>query len=378
MDKGGSDTVTQTSQNAPPDWLVPYMQEYLSNSAGLAGQPYQQSPFPQIAPVNDYQNTAWQMMYDRAMNGSPESNAGRAALTGIASGDQANPWQSLLPGIATGQSQNPYLAGLLGFNANSNPFMGGMQSIAGGQMNPNTIDPTEFIKSTSADMTNAAQKGVMAQTDAAANRQGAYGGSAYSQMQADNAGALADSIGQMSSQAKLSAAQHNAGLWQQNQGNRLAAMGLGNNAYLGGQGLNLQGLVSGGNMFDQGIGRQLQAIGLGGQMFQNDVGNMLSAAGMAPAYGQMDQSDFAALNGAGNQLQGYQQGLLGSMNGEFQNQVQYPYQQNNYMGQAIGNMMGNYGTSTSSQTQPGQDPFTNILGLATSFLPFLPKGMKWW
>lgn len=370
MDKGGSETTTTTGEMKPPEWLVPYMQDYLGNAAGLAGQPYQQSPFPQIAPINDYQNTAFQMMYDRAINGSPESNAGRAALTGIASGDQANPWQSFLAGTASGQSQNPYLAGLQGFNANGNPFMGGMQSMAAGQANPHMIDPTEFINATSKDMTDAAQKGVMAQTDAAANRAGAYGGSAYSQMQADNAGALADSIGQMSSQAKLSAAQHNAGLWQQQQQNKLGAMGLGNQAYLGAQGLNLQALLGGGNMFDQGLGRQLQAAGMGGQMFNQDVGNMLSAAGMAPAYGAMDQNDFAAMLGAGNQMQNYQQGLLGALNGEFQNQVRYPYQQNDYMGNAIRNMMGNYGTNTQSQTQPGQDPFMNILGMGMQILPF--------
>lgn len=327
----GSSGGSTSQEFKPPENTQQGWNQYMQTATGLSGQPYQASGIPTNAPWNDYQQAGANMIYDQAMNGDPSTQAGRSALTGIASGNQSNPWQAFMANTAAGNAQNP--------------FMSGAQGMAAGEKNPHMIDPQAFIDATTKDMTKAAQNGVMAQTDSAANRAGAYGGSAYQEMQTGNAKALEDSVGTMSQNAKLAANAQNAQNWQSGQQNRLQAMGLG------------------GGMFDQGQGRQLQAAMGGGQMFNNDITNMLSAAGIAPQYGAMDMAQFNNLMGVGNQMQGYQQGLLNSGNQAFQQQMMYPWTMNEMYGGALTRASGQGGSSTSTMMQPGYSPWANAAGL---------------
>jgi len=372
MSGGSGPSTTTTGEFKPPSYTVPWWQTLVGDAGSAYGQPYQESGIPTVAPWNDTQQGASQAIIDRAMNGTPESNAGRGAITGIAAGNHSNPWQTMVAGTAAGQSQNPFMAGAAGLaQGGNNPFMAGIQGMAGGEQNPYMIDPQAFIDATSKDMTRAAQTGTMAQTDAAFNRAGAYGGSAYNEQQAANAKALEDSIGTMSAGARMSANQANANMWQQGQQNKLGALGLGNQAYQGGVGNQLQALGLGGNMFSTGLGQQLQAAGLGGNMFQGDIGNMLSAAGMAPAYGQMDQNDFASMMGVGNMQNNYQQQLLNAANGSFSAQQNYPWSQLQKLGGMLSLASGGQGSKTETTTQPGQSPWANGLGLGLGLLSYM-------
>ena len=330
MSGGGSGNTTTSQEFKPPENTRAGWDAYMQNAAGLNGQPFQESGIPTVAPWNDFNQGAAQGIYDAAMNGDPSTNAGRAALTGIASGNQANPWQAFLANTAGGGSENPFLSGA--------------QSMAAGKDNPFMIDPQAFIDAQSKDMTSAAQKGTMAQTDAAFNRAGAYGGSAYNEQQAANAKGLSDSIGSMSANARMSANQHNAGMWQQGQQNQLNAMGMG------------------GQMYSQGLGQQLQAAMGGGQMYGQDINAMLSAAGLAPQYANMDLNAFNALNNMGNQYGSYQQGLLNAGNQSFNQQQMYPYLQNEQFGGALTRASGQGGSSVNTATQPGQSGWMNALG----------------
>lgn len=342
MGGGGSGNTTTTQKFEPPANTQAGWDQYMQNATNLMGQPYQSSGIPTVAPFNDFQQASQNLLYDRAMNGAPDLNAGRAAVTGIASGNQANPWQQYLAGTASGGSSNPFLA-----NA---------QAMSNGKANPYMVDPQAVIDATSADMTKAAQKGVMAQTDAAANRAGAYGGSAHTEMQAANAGELANSIGSMSAQARLAANQQNANTWQQDQMRSLQATGMG------------------GGMYDSGIGRQIQAAMGGGQMFGNDVNSMLSAAGLSV---QTSGDDWTAINQLmhGGDIYGqYQQALLNGGNQEFQNQFMYPYTQNEMFGGALTRASGQGGSSTATQQPPGYNNYWNAAGAGLGLYGLLGGG----
>lgn len=364
---GGGGNQTTSQEFKPPENTRPGWDQYVKQATALSGQPYQSSGIPTVAPWNDFQQAAAQMTYDTAMNGDPSTNAGRGALTGIAHGDQANPWQTFLAGTAGGNSQNPFMAGAAGMAGGSqNPFMAGAQQMAGGQANPFMIDPEAMIKATAGDMTRAAKEGVMAQTDAAFNRAGAYGGSAYNEMQADNQAELGRAVGSMSANARQAANAQNANMWQQGQQNRLAGMGLGNAMHQGNLSNMLQALGLGGGMFSTGLGQQLQAAMGGGQMFGNDINNMLSAAGLAPQYASMDANAAGNLMNMGNAQGQYQQGLLNAGNQEFQNQFMYPYNQNEMFGGALTRASGQGGSSNTSMNQPGYNPYWNALGAGVS------------
>ena len=331
MGGGGSGNTTTTQKFEPPENTKEGWNTYMQNATNLMGQPYQSSGIPTVAPFNDFQQTSQNMLYDRALSGAPDLNAGRAAVTGIASGNQANPWQAFLAGTASG--------------ANSNPFLANAQSMANGKANPYMVDPQAVIDATAADMTKAAQKGTMAQTDAAFNRAGAYGGSAYTEAQAANSAELANSIGSMSAQARLAANQQNANTWGQDQQRALQATGMG------------------GGMFDSGMGRQIQAAMGGGQMFGNDINNMLSAAGLSGQLSQDDWQSIGQLMNGGNIYGQYEQALLNAGNQEFQNQFMYPYTQNEMFGGALTRASGQGGSSSASQQAPGYNPYWNAAGL---------------
>jgi len=143
---------------------------------------------------------------------------------------------------------------------------------------------------------------------------GAYGGSNYDQAQAMNEGALQNSIGQMANQYQLQNAQ------------------MGNSNY------------------NQGIGQMLQAGQLGGQLSQDDW----TAA--------------QQLMGYGNQNQQYTQNLLNNQYQNWQNMVNYPAQQL----QAYGSALGQASTGRGQQlTSTPINPLTGLLGAGTSIASLL-------
>src|SRR6184192_798138 len=171
---GGGGDATQTQKFEPPDYTKQGWQDLLSNAQGVAAQPYQQYAGMQVAPWNGLQQNASNFIQDRAANGAPDLNAARGAATNIASGDYLNnPFTgqgSTVGGIAQGQALN------------SNPWL--------------SQDYTQkVIDQNAQNMAKAYSVGTAAQTDAAFNQAGAYGGSAYQQQQAANAAGLENQIG---------------------------------------------------------------------------------------------------------------------------------------------------------------------------------------
>lgn len=161
-------------------------------------------------------------------------------------------------------------------------------------------------------MTNAFNKTTQPQTAAAYALGGAYGGSNYNQAQAANEGQLQNQIGQMANQYKL----QNASMGNQN--------------------------------YQQGVGQMLQAGQLGGQLSQDDW----TAA--------------QALMGYGNQNQQATQNDMNSNYQDWQNMVNYPAQQLQAYGSALGQASTGRGQQLTTNYGPGTNALTGLLGGATS------------
>lgn len=339
---GGGGGATQSTTFSPPGNTQPGWDQYTGTAGGLSNMPYQQSGIPSVAPFNDFQQFSQNMLYDRAANGAPDLNAGRGAVTSIAGGNQQNPWQAFLAGPASGGNQNPFMAGAADLYENgNNPFM---------------VDPEKMIAATAADMTLAAQRGPMAQTDSMMNRAGAYGGSAYQELQAQNADELARGIGTMSATARLAADAQNANTWQQAQAGKLGAVGVG------------------GNQFGQGLGQQIQAALGGGQMFNSDISNMLSAAGLSSSLSQDDWTAIANMMQGGNTYGAYQQALLNAGNQEFGSQQVWPYIQNEQLGSSLSRASGGQSGGGVTTSGPGSNPYWNAAGVGLAGYGLLRGG----
>jgi hypothetical protein len=223
-----------------------------------------------VADLSPQTYDAMDLTTQAAMQSSPDVLAGRGAATDIANGRYLD--------------ANPYLS--QGYTNN-------------------------VINDTAGNMSKAFAQGTAAQTDAAANQQGAYGGSAYNAQQSNNAQGLANSVGQMANQYRL-----------QNQ-------------------------TLGANNYNQGISQMLQAapIGLQGQ--------------------QLDLQAGQALAGVGDMQRSYQQQLMDSLYGQWQAGQQAPLANLDIFGNALSRASGGVAggsTSTGTQSGGGFSPLAGLLG----------------
>ncbi|MCL4823366.1 MAG: hypothetical protein KJZ57_04020 [Anaerolineales bacterium] len=147
----GDDEVTQRQEL--PSFLQPYAPLYAQMGYNLSQQPFNPYPFETVAPFTQDQNAAMDMVRQRSMAGSPVVNAAQQQTLNTINGDYLNP------------STNPYLQQTFDQAANR--------------------------------VTDAFSRGTAAQTDARFARAGAFGGSAWNEMQGANQQALGDSLAGM-------------------------------------------------------------------------------------------------------------------------------------------------------------------------------------
>lgn len=334
---GGGGNQTVTNEFKPPAYTTdpsfggPTWQGYLQSVNKVGNTPYVQSGLAQVAPINDYQNTAYQLQYDKTAYGTPQSNAANGAFMNAAQGNYANPYAQNVMGIASGKAYNP---------ANQ-----GYAQIAAGQANPYMSDEytKQIMDNTAGQMAKAYSVGGAAQNDAAAAMQGAYGGSAYDEMKARGEAGLAQQIGQMASNVQQQQQQYKGQQYQQGIQNQL------------------QGLAGYSQGYQGDVGNQLAANQQAGNFWNGDINSILSGGALglqgAAAYGQ----DISALAGAGNNWNTYMQKLLDQGNNQWNTQNQYDANMNEYIGSGLGRASGSYGTTAS--TQPGQSLAGQLGGL---------------
>jgi hypothetical protein len=314
---GGSQSVTQEFK--PPEYTKEGWQQYLNAAGVISQRPYEQSGLPQVAPWNEYQDTAARLMFDKTLSGTPMGNAANGAFTNAAQGNYANPYAQNVQGIASGQAYNPAMAGYA--------------EMAQGGTNPFT---EQMIANNTQNMAEAYSTGTAAQNDMSAAMSGAFGGSAHELQQQAGAANLAKQVGQMATGARQSQ-------YQNDFGNRLQALGGYANTYQG------------------DVGNQLNANAQAGGMWQNDIGNILQGAHGGLAGDAQYNADMQGLMGAGNSMNNYVQQLLGQYNNQWATQQGYDAAQNDAFGNALGRASGSYGGTT--QVSPGMSQLGGLLGL---------------
>jgi len=255
----GDDEVTQRQEL--PSFLQPYAPLYAQMGYNLSQQPFNPYPFETVAPFTQDQNAAMDMVRQRSLAGSPVVNAAQQQTLNTINGKYLDP------------ATNPYLQ--------------------------QTFDQAANRVTDAFGRGTAAQ--TAAQTDARFARAGAFGGSAWNEMQGANQQALGDSLAGM------------------------AANIFGNN-------------------YAQERNRQQQA------------------SQFAPNLAAQDYRDAEALLNVGGMQQGQGQAYLTDDMNRFQQAQQYPYQQFQTFGQLFNPNLGSQNTQTMPGVSPVAGSLGGALG----------------
>lgn len=300
---------TTTTQNIGlPAFATPYAQGYLQRAQQVADSPYQAYTGQRVADFAPWQQQAYQAQAQRAMSGSPVMNAANQALPGMFNGGgQAAQNQY---GPVTPQA-NPY--------AGNNPYLQEQIGMAQG----------DVIRSW-----NAVQK---PQWDASMQRSGSFGNSGIAQAQA---------MAQSDMQRNLANIAQNMRFQDYTQQQQLGESAA-NRALQAGQ--------FNATMGENYAGRQ-------DSMYNQGQSRALSALGMAPTFAQQDYNDINQLQQAGAAYQDQNQKLLDGGYQQFLDSRNFPQQQLDIFGNALGRIQGN----TSTTTSPGTSTAAKIIGGITA------------
>lgn len=331
---GGGGTPTSNTKFEPPSWTASRYEDATASAQALANRPYQQSGLPTVAPLNNFQQTGNQMMYDRAVNGAPDINAARGAAMNFSKGNMTNPWAQNVSGIASGQAYNPFSASVYSMGQNTaNPFASPQYS-------------EQMIANTAGNMANSFASGTAAQNDAMAAQGGAFGGSAWQQKQTGDAAAMAKQVGDMAAQTRSQQQQYMGNMYNTSWQN------------------SMQALMNGSGMYQGDVSNQLNANAQGAGIYGQDLSNILAGGALA---GQLSQDDYTSMSGlmnAGNNYNSYTQKLLDAANNQYSTQQGYDDTRlQNYLN-VLGQASGGYGGSSTSGA--GQNNLMNALGLGVS------------
>jgi hypothetical protein len=287
---GGGSTTNTVSEFKPPDYTVPKWNEYLDRAYEISNK-YGTDPSliygnsanqPLVAQMSQLQNTASNGLYGLASQGGQNEGYSNAAL------------QDML----TGKNQNIQP---------NNPYMG------------NSPEFEAMLKSSNDDITGQYQKGAAAQLDSSAARSGAFGGSAYNEMQQANQAGLAKQIANNTNQQRNAQFDKSAGL-AESQINRTS------------------------NNYENAANRQLQAV----QGVQNQ--------------GNIDAQRWQSVMGAGDLQRQVQSENIAAAKDLFGQNVQQPLQAADILGNALSRTSGQGGSTTSSSFGSGTSGLANGLG----------------
>jgi hypothetical protein len=296
MSGGGGGTTTNTvSEFKPPEitdgrlgpgtsWAE-YLQRAGEISSKYGTDPnliYGNAGQPLVAQMSADQNAAGNGIYGLASAGGQNEGYSNAFLQSLLTGGQQNV-----------QPDNPYMG--------SSP---------------------EFEKMLAAqndDITNNYKKGTAAQLDSAAARSGAFGGSAYNEMQNSNSGMLAKQIAQNSDQ------QRNA-------------------------------------QFDKSSGLAENAINRSWQGYENAAGRGLQAVQGIQQQGNTDLQRWLSVMGVGDLQRQVQGENIAAAKDLFGQNVQQPLQAADILGNALSRASGQGGSSTSQAFGSGGSGVANAVG----------------
>lgn len=254
----GGGSTTSTTKMEPATEVKPYLAPYLNQASQVSNTPYETYQGQRIADLTPEQLMGAGLTSAQALNGFQGQNDAFANYAATMRGDFMSP------------DSNPWLA------ANAQKAMG--------------------------DISNAYRTGTKPQTDAAASRAGAFGGSAWQQMVGNNERTLGDSLGNAANQFY-------------------------------------------------------------GQNYLNERNNQMQGLNMLPTLQNVGYTDAAKLTGVGDAFRQYQQDLLNTNYSDWQEAQNYPVRQLDIMGNALRATMGAGGSTSTSQSGGYKpSPFASALG----------------
>lgn len=254
---GGGSTTSKTIAE-PAKAVQPFLKPYMQRADAVSNIPYQAYQGQRVADLMPQQYMASNLQSAQALNGVQGQ------------GDAFDVFQNTLQGQYMNPDSNPWMA------ANAQKAM--------------------------ADISNAYRSGTKPQTDAAAARSGAFGGSAWQQMVGNNERQLGDALGNAANQFY-------------------------------------------------------------GQNYLNERNNQMQALGMLPTMQNVGYTDWQRLAGAGDAMRNYNQQLLDVGYGDWQEAQNHPYKSLDVIGNAISRTMGGGGsTSTTQSGGPQGSSFASALG----------------
>lgn len=255
---GGGGNSTQTVKNEPAAEVKPYLQPYMSQAWASSQTPYRAYQGQRIAGLDPAQQMGMNLTAGQALNGFQGQD------------EAGGNYQALMRGDYLSPDSNPWLA------ANAQKAMG--------------------------DISNAYRMGTKPQTDAAAARAGAFGGSAWQQMVGNNERQLGDSLGNAANQFY-------------------------------------------------------------GQNYANERQNQMQGLGMMGNMQNIGYTDSSKLTGVGDALRNYQQDLLNTRYQDWQEAQNSPYLKQEQFGNALRSTMGAGSSSTATSSNPYKvSPIANALG----------------
>lgn len=302
---------TYTSTTSMPAWAQPYAEGYLQRAQTTADQPYQAYGGQRTAGFTPWQEQGYQAQAQRAADGSPVMGGASGALQGM--------WGQPQQGAAANMA-GPVQGGSNHYAGTGNPYLSQQIDQAQGDVvrNWNQVQAPSF--------------------DTAMSRSGSFGNVNMMGAQDQAASDMQRNLGRISSDMRF--ADHT----QQQQ---LAESGLNRN---------MQAQTVNANLGESAAGR-------GDAMVNNQQSRILQALGLAPSYAASDYADIDRLSQAGSAYQGQQQRELDSEYQRFNESRNYPNQQLDIMGNALGRSFG----SSTTQTQPGASTASQVVGGALTF-----------
>lgn len=403
---------TNVNITEPPEFLKSYykaLAERGMNMGNLGFTPYDQD---RVAPWNDQQEAASQMIQQRALTGSSDIGTARNYYNNLMGGSAAVA-NVAAPGTLT-NINNDYL-GQVTQGISTPDKLGqitaqtGPSSIASG--GTATAGRNAYLGMNNPFLNNAisaAQDDVMSRLGSQFNKN-AFGSTAHQQLSAKELGKVSNSMRMQDYAAQMGLSesdvarqlqtqqynignqnqlnQFNAGLQQQNANtqNQIAQ------ANMGYQGQNIQNAMTGqqfnANLSAQDLARNASIAasqgqfnaGLQGQNIQNTMNvNQQNAAiqaanraaqmqglNFAPTLAQQDYLDANAMMGLGNQLQGTNQNIADANYQEFLRQQNYPAQQLSHMQAGLNPSASAFknSTSTGPDTTQSGNTAANVIGL---------------
>ena len=296
--------VTTTQNSGFPTWAMPYAEGFLNRAQQVADSPYQAYTGQRVADFAPWQQQGLQAQAQRAMGGSPVMNAANAALPGMFQGGGQAAQNQYGPVQA---QANPY--------AGSNPYL------------------TQQIDAAQGDVVRNWNNVQKPQWDTSMQRSGSFGNSGIAQANQMAQSDMQRNLGQISSGMRFQDYTQQQQL-AENAANR-----------------NLQAGQFNATMGENYAGRQ-------DSMFNQGQGRALSALGMAPSFAQQDYNDISQLQQAGAAYQGQNQKLLDNQYAQFLESRNFPQQQLD----TFGNALGRIGGGTTTQTTPGTSTGANVVG----------------